>query len=123
MTQEEKQLLLKDLCARLLYGVKIQILGLHSEDLYSIGKFKDRDELSVNDGYYIDMVRPYLRSLSSMTNEEREYLESLTNFHATPDVVRDKIDFYIERHLDFRGLISKGLALEAPADMYKTIEK
>jgi len=72
------------------------------------GGFQDLNEL-----------KPYLRSLSSMTDEEREYLESLTNFHATPDVVRDKIDFYLERHLDFRGLIPKGLAIEAPEGMYK----
>ena len=109
MTQEEKQLLLKDLCARLPYGVK-------TSSGHGTLKLSPRTDVI----YVVDNgLIPYLRPLSSMTKEEREYLEELSNFKATPSVVRDKVDFYLARHLDYRGLIPMGLALEAPEGMYK----
>lgn len=122
MTQEEKQLLLRDLCTRLPYGV---ILHIEFYDLQGDGKLASRDiELTpgniaycFNNGHWVS-VKPYLRLMSSMTEEEREYLEELSTFRALPHIVRDKVDFYLERHLDYRGLIPKGLALEAPEGMY-----
>ena len=121
MTKEEKQLLLKDLCARLPYGVKCRFENKTKEFSRegANGLLVDFDELYCywfNEG----LILPYLRPLSSMTKEEREYLEELSNFKATPSVVRDKVDFYLEHHLDYRGLIPMGLALEAKEGMYKT---
>ena len=123
MTQEEKQLLLVDICARLPYGIK----GIHRGKVHELFTIDGREVNSACiqvDGYdawfSVDTFKPYLRPLSSMTKEEREYLEELSNFKATPSVVRDKVDFYLERHLDYRGLIPMGLALEAPEGMYKT---
>ena len=123
MTQEEKQLLLKDLCARLPYGVKVELTkykkkcllcGIDGEDLY----------LNIDYPVYLgDSIKPYLRSMSSMTEEEEQKYYDLT--HQEDDDVWGKclfdkmVDFCNERHLDYRGLIEKGLALEAPEGMYK----
>ena len=114
MTQKEKQLLLKDLCARLPYGVKISIKADHSQG-------KEMIELN---GYHLfeksynleeREMRPYLRPMSSMTKEEEvEWFESVV-----PTMDCDKqLDFYCKYHLDYRGLILKGLALPATEGMY-----
>jgi len=113
MTQEEKQLLLKDLCARLPYNVKGLINGWEGiiyphdiEDLY-----KD-----------LRTIKPYLRPMSSMTEEEKfEYDRILSIEHEgylLIEEVLDIIDFYNSKHLDYRGLIPMGLALEASEGMY-----
>ena len=60
-------------------------------------------------------VKPYLRPMSSMTENENKELFQLMG--GGTDIRR--IDFYISHHLDFRGLIETGLALEAPKGMYK----
>ena len=134
MTQEEKQLLLKDLCARLPYGVKIQV---YYEDIAGSGYFDetvwsiDNDEpFHVNDRW-IENIKPYLRPMSSMTEEEKHkllkfgavtYLEneevidvSCVGFERHADVQ----DYLNACHFDYRGLIDKGLALEASEGMYK----
>ncbi len=116
MTQEEKQLLLKDLSARLPYGVMCR-LSVKDVDI-SITEKLDLGGLE-HFIYGTMEVLPYLRPMSSMTEEEREYLEELSKFRALPHIVRDKVDFYLERHLDYRGLIPKALALEATEGMYK----
>ena len=130
MTLEEKQLLLKDLCARLPYGVRVSVQSYKGTFLgtlvtvttklpnTTLGEawIEETDEALWCD---YSLFKPYLRPLSSMTKEEREYVEDLSNFKATPSVVRDKVDFYLEHHLDYRGLIPMGLALEAKEGMYK----
>lgn len=126
MTQEDKQLLLKDLCARLPYGVKVELTkykqkcllcGIDGEDLYlNI----DSDPFSLRD---FD-IKPYLRPMSSMTEEEKEWLYN--NFDYVEsfgvkcyDKVPEYYDWLNAHHFDYRGLIPMGLALEAPDDMYK----
>ena len=111
MTQEEKQLLLKDLCARLPYGVKVRYIfddGSHCPFELSTKILQE----CLDKGFL-----PYLRSMSSMTEEEKgeyfnsydwEYFEEGTPF-----------DWLNEHHFDYRGLIGKGLALEAKPEMYK----
>ena len=122
MTQEEKQLLFKDLCARLPYGVKIkcgrEILTLNVNWLQMFQ-------------YHLDEIKPYLRPMSSMTEDERkelrerfcyEWEESEVELMYYSIEIGDAdclIDWFLEHHLDFRGLIPKGLALEAPEGMYK----
>lgn len=80
MTQENKELLLKDLSARLMYGVMCQVddgaAGLNDGKLVEIDISKELVRFD-DDGYwdvYIDDVKPYLRPMSSMTEEEKEDL-------------------------------------------------
>lgn len=105
MTQEEKQLLLKDLCARLPYGVKVDVNFYYATKELSCGLIQDLflDEKS---------LRPYLRPMSSMTDEECKEVGK----HIT---IYDTVDWMNEHHFDYHGLIEKGLALEAPEGMYK----
>lgn len=120
MTKEEKQILLKDLCARLLYGLTFQ--SYHSE-CWIEGKgtfdFKIGDDATLDTLRFLcesDNNKPYLRSMSNMTEEEeREFEETLQYTQYT----LESYDWLNARHFDYRGLIEKGLALEAPKDMYK----
>lgn len=110
MTQEDKQLLLKDLCARLPYGVIVQ----------------DRNGTHVltpgNTELGTEYIKPYLRPASSMTGKEANEWHKITlgQRWITFDNVERCADWLNEHHFDYRGLIEKGLALEAPEDMYKT---
>lgn len=108
MTQEEKQLLLKDLCARLPYGIFVKENRESLDDSPTIYTFD----------YHpcIDNCKPYLRPMSSMTEEEEEHCDYLI-LH-----IEDWLSYYDYlnyRYMDYRGLIEKGLALEAPKDMYQ----
>lgn len=81
MTQENKELLLQDLCARLPYGVVIQEKCVEYDETFLPNKEVDRlinidahaNSLMTNSGslYYLDEVKPYLFPLSSMTEEQR----------------------------------------------------
>ena len=135
MTTEEKQLLLKDLSARLLYGV---ICHTEKGDghLCSINQTIFGTEYGININplkrdYFNDseteeqVIKPYLRPMSSMTKEERLIYEQ--RFHDVgrsidvidADDVVPHIDWLLSCHLDFRGLIPMGFALEATEGMYK----
>lgn len=126
MTTEEKQLLLKDLCARLPYGLVIKKKVCHTyqiEELNDIGYGQRTDEIYVN-GYPIKQSKPYLRPISSMTEEEKELMKgSVICFNELEGncTLFDEIglDWLNANHFDYRGLIEKGLALEAPEGMYK----
>ena len=120
MTQEDKELLLKDLCARLPYKVMFQCKYYDGPvKMYFIDTDYIGVEYRINGKFFLHEIKPYLRPMSNMTKAEKEYVEELSEFRCTPDVARSKIDFYLEHHIDFRGLIPKGLALEAPEGMYK----
>lgn len=113
MTQEEKQLLIKDLCTRLPHGVMYDNKPEQPKKLLPISPYKIED------------IKPYLRPMSSMTEEERkEYNKYL--FHgasiglmSNTETAYELIDWLNSHYFDYRGLIEKGLALEAPNDMYK----
>ena len=123
MTQEEKKkLLLKDLSARLPYEV---ICKITANDNPYIGDHK----LST---YWLDKVtdicyeiKPYLRPLSSMTEEEEKEYTSIDNrsYSCPQDYAHipatNRIDWLNAHHFDYRGLIEKNLALEAPDGIYK----
>ena len=140
MTQEDRQLLLKDLCARLPYGVKFK--ADNEECIREIHYIRDEDvyirEYS-NLPYWIDTIKPYLRPMSSMTEDEKDELydwgwdvngddiysagsTDANNVYQTyqKDLreVRWLIDWLNAHHFDYRGLIEKGLALEAKEEMY-----
>lgn len=113
MTREEKDLLLKDLCARLPYGVKCDYEG----SVLSIDKLDVTNEevcgnlVAWYDAWPVEKCKPYLRPLSSMTFDESLIAKKLNEI--------EYHDFLNAHHFDYRGLIEKGLALEAPEDMYK----
>ena len=163
MEKEDKEILLRDLCARLPYGVKVKtpnddevytllslnpnkgiaVIGMPFDDVFATSKVKVED------------IKPYLRPLSSMTDEEKKdllnyvvskdskYFEvcsdgSITdmspdvqdfksfelkwiNFH--PNTTSRNIGWLLKNHFDFCDLIPKGLALEAPKDMYNEIKE
>ena len=122
MTQEDKELLLKDLCLRLPYGVRYRHFTWNDEfgEIYIAARI-----YSINtDGYvkncyddetvYIDNVRPYLFPLFSMTEEQEKEYNDLNCYElgCFPHT-EDALDYLIKNHFDFRCLISKGLAIDA----------
>ena len=111
MTQEQKDLLLKDLCGRLPYGVKVQTAYPDAKILEGI---QFPDYIGISDGYYsLDVMecKPYLFPLSSMTEEQRnEYHELL--YDPIHGINIDYFDWCHKNHLDCRGLIPKGLAID-----------
>ena len=144
MAQEDKQLLLKDLCARLPYDVVIHTkekdikldrnhrdIGVlyyehYSEEAKKNCNYDENDYSIIISGcYYGNDIKPYLRPLSNMTEEEKETYYELSTINCDVDgelVVVPTIcalEFFLSHHLDFNGLIDKGLALEAPEGMYK----
>ena len=128
MTKEEKQLLLVDLCARLPYGVKcqfedtIRVIDGESSPFYDYVLSARHIDLFINHiNFYI---KPYLRPMSSMTDEEKEEFELLANRCIATSVgfvhfeAQALIDWLDKNMFDHRGLIPKGLALEATEKMY-----
>lgn len=126
MTQEEKQLLLKDLCARLPHNVVIRCTD-NDTDYKCFLTTDILNELLHNIEYY--EYKPYLRPMSSMTDEEREdwYRQSKVDydceFKPEPTLSIEHcylpVDWLNKYGFDYRGLIPMGLALEAPEGMYK----
>ena len=130
MTQEEKRLLLKDLCTRLPYRVFIHyhwsrkgntIDEDRELDFSDVETLKYNIENPQNDWCEISW-KPYLRPMSSMTEEEREewlLIDIETHLDNGVQVLNgEEVDFLLSHHFDYRGLIEKDLALEAPEEMY-----
>jgi len=130
MTREEKQLLWVDLCARLPYTVKVYYQKLELPfTLFEVNLKGDvltlTDDIQTN--YFVQYVqnsKPYLRPMSSMTEKEKkEWYDviwksqecSIENSETSTTYVSD---WLLEHHFDVHGLIKRGLALEAPKEMY-----
>ena len=115
MTQEEKDLLLRDLCARLPYGVKFATKYSHFNDTHEllvINKHSTIVETFKMLWWDIEDVKPYLRPMSSMTEEEEEERQELWHSSFSPaEYATLFLDFCNALHLDYRGLIHKGLAI------------
>ena len=117
MTQEHKELLLKDLCARLPYGIKFLRESWNYEwdqELSVIEVLEDIDKdgyINRTKVYNVEDIKPYLFPLSSMTEEQQL---DLTKFVAN-GIHSENIlyDWYNKNHFDYRGLIEKGLAIDA----------
>lgn len=108
MTQEDKELLLRDLSARLPYGVKMSVND-RVEVLQGINIVDNIVEYSSFLASEIEYCKPYLFPLLSMTEEERIAIS--TEFaYGQP---QKAIDILNKRHIDYRGLIEKGLAIDA----------
>lgn len=134
MTQEEKDLLLKDLCARLPYGVKMNHIA---DDEHSpktlIGVAKDMITLEGLGGYEcvdVEDYKPYLFPLSSMTEEQQEEFDKIyaDDMQVVANNLKNRldgqpyetnfghfrhIDWLNKNHFDYRGLIPMGLAIDA----------
>ena len=134
MTQENKELLLKDLCARLPYGVKFTC----NKNIYIA---KGIDLLVTDEGNWeyavtakdivlieIDFIKPYLFPMSSITEEQKKYISNKWGINEEFDFEIDPnwgeyfvelgytvefIDWLNKDHFDYRGLSDKSLALDA----------
>ena len=138
---DNKELLLIDLSARLPYRVKCDGVGIYFNqynDTYETieihGELLKIDALKLdniivvikNSDYIcnLEFVKPYLRSMSSMTEEENQIYQSkqtiIFDFKNNKFYVDNyySLDYLNSIHVDYRGLIEKGLALEAPEGMY-----
>jgi len=141
MDKQNKELLLKDICARLPYGLQCQ--GFYVEDanydvpcphknkivgcaegVEHIG-YDDGERYIMIEGYPCELgdVKPFLRPMSSMTEEERETYNNMTYVegmrYILSEMCSNVINFLNAHHIDYYGLISIGLALPAPDGMYK----
>jgi hypothetical protein len=117
MTHENKELLIKDISARLPYGICFyfeKMPGIFH--LYSIKEdhmFPSNDfDVLLNDKFPIQWCKPYLRPKSSISD-----LITAKEWSSLGGI--ELIDWYNANHIDYRDLIPLGLALEAPEDIYK----
>lgn len=127
MTQEERMLLIKDLSARLPYAVTVEHTSgfrgtLHDLVIHHIYDDNDNvydaicytDFFGDEDDIYIEYFKPYLFPLSSMNEEQIKEFNSITQKCST--YIGKSIlltDFCNKHHIDWRGFIKKGLALDA----------
>lgn len=145
MKQEDKELLLRDLCARLPYGVKVSyIADDYEHDVVSIhtqlknavringkrpsSKYDKGPEI-VESWTDVKCIKPYLFLLSSMTEEQKKELhdklielelKALNDEISRIEAVSFETDYYLKSHFDYRGLIEKGLAIDATGlNIYK----
>lgn len=133
MTQKNKELLAKDICARLPYDVKV----LYDNKVYNIdyvsGTYEEikLDDIYTNYTLNISVVKPYLFPLSSMTSEQlfevqemlgKNEIEIEDGFLRILDSDRNTISYleilallewFYKNHFDINGLIEKGLAIDA----------
>ena len=140
-TQANKELLLKDLSARLPYGVigqceidasydtefetipqthKFQAVayGFNEDSLFVCPMIENQDELEcaneeIGDGVYILDFKPYLFPLSSMTDKQKDEYQYITERWMNDPAysISDSIDWLNKNNFDYRGLIEKGLAI------------
>lgn len=143
MKQEDKKLLLKDLCARLPYGVYVEHIRtgmrgqLHNLKVYPLYDKTDdhiydyicsTDFLGDGDYFDIEAFKPYLFPLSSMTEEQKKYIADRWGINEEFDFEIDPnggeyfvdlgdavnyVNWLIENRFDIYGLIPKGLAIDA----------
>lgn len=134
MTKEEKELLLKDLCARLPYSTLCYCKWTKdapngtSGCVQEVSTYLLEELMIIGDQNYkcqICEIKPYLRPMSSMTEEDdarrSAFLDDIEG--GVEDAIPNYIDWLNEHHFDYRSLIPIGLALEAPEDMYDMTKK
>lgn len=127
MTQEEKDLLIKDLCARLPYKSIVQIDDCGIWNLWGVDH-DDSAELrgrvivwhgknypSSKSSFPIIDCKPYLFPLSSMTKEQKQEYQYITErwMYDSSYSISDSIDWLNKNHFDYRDLIERGLAIDA----------
>jgi hypothetical protein len=132
MTQEEKQILLRGLCARLPYGVYVDAYSWQKDTpkllIECVPEYVGEEIVvkGLAGRHSIREIKPYLRPMSSMT--EGEILEFIRIGDSILRIGEKKLicilslkqmDWLNAHHFDYRGLIPMGLALEAPEGMYE----
>lgn len=118
------ELLFIDLSSRLPYDVKVynQLLDRSG----TLTKIWDNEcIIDGNDGGYVSDLRPYLRPMSSMTEEERKEYKHFVAFSGSPEGAANFVDWlnkkmFAYRTIDDKDMFELGLALEAPDGMYET---
>ena len=124
MTQEDKSLLLKDLCARLPYDTVCQVEfknngRYESKNMILSGIFKDEAYFTIENGsVYSNDYKPYLFPLTSITEEQKMFLKQQNwciaiSTRGTVETTIEGIDWLNKNHFDYRGLIKRGLAIDA----------
>ena len=128
MTQEDRRLLIKDLCGRSYYKVKVSAIYDNKEYEGTLCAIYPEDNRIIIDdlnkpchypnqtcgGFIIDehKVKPYLFPLSSMTEEQyKEYWE-LEHSSDMEHLSIPLLDWLNANHFDYRGLIEKELAID-----------
>lgn len=129
MVQENKELLFKDLCSRIPYHVCVKIwLNDGTTEEGPLDLQHNYADVLLSAFYYSKIVdiKPYLRPMSSMTEEEANEWAKASNMQFDmEDGFFDAYDAHLSvdwlnaHHFDYRGLIEKGLALKAKEGMYK----
>ena len=142
-TQTDKELLLKDLSARLPYGVlgqceidasydtefetipqthkfKAVAYGFNEDSLFVCPMIENQDELEIAneeivDGVYILNFKPYLFPISSMTDKQKDEYQYITERWMNDPAysISDSTDWLNKNHFDYSGLIEKGLAINS----------
>lgn len=118
MKTQDKELLFKAICGYLPYGINVKTK-----------KYSFPVELTYLTKDRIADIKPYLRPMESMTDKEKEeinelfesessFLSPVPTWYVYEENIEKYVDFCLSHRLDWRGLIPKGLAIEAPADMY-----
>lgn len=135
MTQKDKELLLRDLCARLPYGVVIQEKCLEHDETFfpyaennKVVNIDVHEDLVITGGgswYYIEDIKPYLFPMLSMTEEQKSFFENkhieaddylgiIAPFSLVDCEEWDEVFCWLNKnHFDYRGLIPIGLAIDA----------
>ena len=121
MTQEYKELLLKDLCARLPYNVICQVEfkengKYNSKVMLLSGIFTDEAYFTTKGGsIYSNEYKPYLFPLSSMTDEQKQEYQHITErwMYDSSYSISDSINWLNAHHFDYRNLIQMNLAIDA----------
>ena len=132
MNQEDKELLLKDLCARLPYKVKVNevihgdftLIGLTNERVFTTCEIE-----GCHNDFPIENIKPYLFPISSITEGQKNYISQLlldTQIKYPPyeedydnllvssvKQANALIRYCLDNHLDINGFIEKGLAIDA----------
>jgi hypothetical protein len=138
MKQKDKDLILKDICARLPYDVKCKILETNEIKILSSVRhdwentlfdfWEDERKIQYDYQLYLSEFKPYLFPLSSITEEQKKEFPGevsiLNSFidgsiylfedeELTPEDIIELFDFLNKNHFDYRGLIENGLAIDA----------
>lgn len=143
MLAEQLGFIRKELCARLPYDLKCyvptndKVMTLTGRRLNYFCFHDDAKGLDYRDEYEVvidpwnsnDVIKPYLRPLSSMSENEKkeidfyrqehDYGSNCVDYLIYEHDLPEFVDYLLEHHFDYRGMIGKGLALEAPAGMYE----
>ena len=118
MKQEDRELLLKDICGRLPYGVKVEIYN-HWRDDYEDETLTLENYAKLINTFSVKDIKPYLFPMSSMTKEQKKEYNNLCEtilddfgYPASFDTI-DSLDWLNKNYFDYRGLIYMGLAIDA----------